>query len=153
MKFLMLPLLLLAAGCMQIDYTGKKFAASEYVKMYRSADEAEPGKYAIIGRFTVKARPQVHSYEVEDAVFDRAVEYGGDAVVPVDSFSGIHGAYNSDAEEFGTFDPADRKIPEKEKELFGTPKPLTGGDIWRGHNVYRFLLLKKSNFFNPVPKN
>lgn len=148
-NFFFTLLLLCCAGCMQIDYVGKKFPASGNVKIFRSEAEVPSGEYTIIGRFTVNTKTELHPYEVEDAIFERAAEYGGDAAVHVENFTARHGAYNSDEEEFGTFDPAQRKTPAKEKELFGAGKPLSGGDLWRNHNVYRYLLLKKSNSLNP----
>lgn len=152
MKIFLYALLVLSvcAGCMQIDYVGKKFSPSENVKIYRSEADIPTGEYTVIGRFTVSAKPKTHPYEVEDAIFDRAVEYGGDAAVMVDKFPAKHGAYNSDEEEFGTFDRSKSKTPAKEKELFGTGKPLTGGDLWSDRNIYRYLLLKKSKSLNPA---
>lgn len=150
-NFLLLPLLLLCgAGCMQIDYVGKKFTPSENVRIYRSQTDIPTGEYTIIGRFTASVKPSVHPYEVEDAVFDKSVEYGGDAMVLVKKKDIMHGAYNSDAEEFGTFDPANRKIPENEAALFGKSKPLSAGDMWSKRVVYHYLLLKKSSSLNPA---
>ena len=147
---MLLPLLLCAAGCMQIDYVGKKFAPSENVRVYRSQTDIPSGEYTIIGRFTASVKPSVHPYEVEDAVFDKSVEYGGDAMVLVKKKDVMHGAYNSDAEEFGTFDPANRKTPANEEALFGKSEPLSAGDMWSKRVVYHYLLLKKSSSLNPA---
>ena len=143
-KKLFWPLLglLLAAGCMQVDYVGRKFAPSRQVLVF-DADRPPPAdRYTIIGRFAVAAKPKVHPYEVEYEVRNRAAEYGGDAIQLVTSFDRLHSPYNTDAEEFGTPAPTDREPPEREKELFGAPKPLVSNVLWSKRREYRYLLLK-----------
>ncbi|MCI5779027.1 MAG: hypothetical protein MR051_04320 [Lentisphaeria bacterium] len=140
--FWLLPALLLGAGCMQVDYVGRKFAPSQQVLVY-DADRPPPAdRYTIIGRFTVTTKPKVHPYEVEYEIRNRAAEYGGDAIQLVKSFERFHGLYNTDAEEFGTPAPTEKEPPEREKKLFGAPKPLAGNAPMTKRREYHYLLLK-----------
>ena len=128
----LLPLLLLSAGCISVDYVGKKFApvSVAQVKVYQSAAEVPADKYVVIGRFTASSERRTHPFEVEYEVQTRGAEYGGDAICLVGEYIRPHSEYNSDVEEFGSPDLSQRKIPEKEKELFGSPVPLTSSTRW-----------------------
>ena len=62
---LLLPLL--CAGCVSVDYVGKKFAPvpTFHVKVYESASEVPADKYTVIGHFTASSPPDIHRFEVE----------------------------------------------------------------------------------------
>ena len=143
----MMILALFCAGCMQIDYTGRKFPAAgdRAVKVFNAPAELPPDVYTTIGRFTVVTRPKVHVYEVEEELYQRAQSYGADALCLISSATKAVGTYNTDAEEFGTPDPeVKQKTPAKESEKFGKPVKLTSGQPLGERRVYQYLVLKKS---------
>ena len=143
-SWILLPLLLLAAGCVSVDYTGRKFTPvpTMRVKVYQSSSEVPADKYAVIGHFTATCPPDVHPFEVEYEVQSRGAKYGGDAICLVKEYSRPHSAYNSEIEEFGSPDRSKRKIPKEEKARFGSPAPLAGDTKWKTRHVRQYVLLK-----------
>ncbi|MBO5667808.1 MAG: hypothetical protein J6S43_01650 [Lentisphaeria bacterium] len=148
MKFLPAAVIaLLLAGCVNIDYTGRKFTAQNAVRYSENRDEVPQG-YSIIGRFTVSSWYDVHPYEVEDAVLEKAGEYGGDILCLTSSAVVRHGVYTPNEREFGAPDIRERKIPETETGLFGTPAPLESATLQRKRRIFNYLLYKKTAEIN-----
>lgn len=148
MRLLLFLSLLLAAGCVRIDYVGKKFAPSgNVVKVYQSENDLPQDTYTIIGRFTVTARPDVHIYDVEDKVFRRATEYGGDAICLTRIDQRAHAVYNTEFEEFGATLPT-TATPENEKKLFGKRQKLESKRRNLKRKIYYYLVLKKTGDVN-----
>ena len=144
-----LVLLLLATGCVSVDYVGRKFPATDHVEVYTERQKMPQDKYTIIGRFTVTSRYKVSYYEAEDAVFRRAADYGGDAICLVSNNVEKQGVYNTPEQEFGSFDTAKRVIPENEKQ-FGKVQTLTDRNVIAKRRVVKFLLLRENKKFNPA---
>ena len=147
-KFLFLLLPFLFAGCMNIDYVGKKFAPTENVRYVENTDQVPMDDYTLIGRFTVKARPMYHPYDVEEVILEEAREYGGDLLCltksGIDSFS----VYTTNSQEFGAPKAEDRKISAEEKEKFGKIKPLSSRSAIKKRQVFHYLLYKKTDELN-----
>lgn len=148
MKFLpAIVAMLLFAGCINIDYTGRKFAPQKSVRYTENRDEVPQG-YSLIGRFTVSARHEIHPYEVEDAVMEKAGEYGGD-ILCLTSWSVVrHGVYTPNEHEFGAPDIKERKIPKAETKLFGTPAALESATLQKKRRQFNYLLYKKTADIN-----
>ena len=140
----------LFAGCVQVDYTGRKFApvAPGRIKFYRAESELPADKYTVIGRFTATSPTDIHRYESEYKVTNLGAEYGGDAVCLIREYRRPHGPYNSDVEEFGSPDPRKRRIPAAEKERFGKPEPLSSPPSQHERDVRIYLLLKDRDAVN-----
>ena len=150
MKWLFFLPLLFAAGCVRVDYVGKTFAPSgNTVKVYQSEKELPQDTFTIIGRFTVTAKPDVHVYDVEDKIFRRATEYGGDAVCLVKTVERAHAVYNTEHEEFGATLPT-KNTPPAEEKLFGKRKDLQTRHPDMKRKVYHYLLLKKTADVNRI---
>ncbi|MBQ9804305.1 MAG: hypothetical protein IJW35_05615 [Lentisphaeria bacterium] len=150
MKWLLFLSLLLAAGCVRVDYVGKTFAPTgNTVKVYQNEKELPQDTYTIVGRFTVTAKPDVHIYDVEDKVFRRAAEYGGDAICLVKTTERAHAVYNTELEEFGASLPT-KKTPQAEEKLFGKRKNLETRHPEMKRKIYCYLLLKKSADVNKL---
>ena len=150
MKWLFFLSLLLAAGCVKVDYVGKTFAPTgNIVKVYQSEKDLPQDTYTIIGRFTVTAKPDVHIYDVEDNVFRRAAAFGGDAICLVKTTERAHAVYNTEVEEFGATLPT-KTTPEAEKKLFGKRKNLEMKHPEMKRKIYHYLLLKKTADVNRI---
>lgn len=144
MKWILFAALLLAAGCVRMDYTGKKFEPTgNVVKVYQSESELPKETYTIIGRFTVTAKPDVHIYDIEDKVFRRATAYGADAICLVKTTERAHAVYNTEFEEFGATLPT-KNTPEAEKKLFGKRQELKTKHPENKRKVYHYLVLKNT---------
>lgn len=143
-KFLLLVMPMLITGCINIDYTGRKFTPEENVIYSTSASDVNMGEYTLIGRFTVHSKLRCHPYEVEDAVLEKSREFGGDILLLTDVKVVNHGVYTPNEREFGAPAPAERKISTEEAARFGKPAPLAS----RRNNVKRrefhYLLYKKT---------
>ena len=126
---LLLPLL--CAGCVSVDYVGKKFAPvpTFHVKVYESASEVPADKYTVIGHFTASSPPDIHRFEVEYKVQTRGAEYGGDAICLIRDVVRPHSVYNSEYEEFGSPNSRKRKTPKEEQERFGKQVPLNSRSV------------------------
>ena len=144
--FLLLPFLF--AGCMNIDYVGKKFAPTENVRYVENTDQVPMDDYTLIGRFTVKARPMYHPYDVEEAVLEEAREYGGDLLCLTNYEVSYFSVYTTNRQEFGAPKEEDRKISEEEKEIFGDIKPLSSNSAVNKRRVFHYLLYKKTDELN-----
>ena len=142
--FAMLPLIL--SGCLNIEYTGKKFAPQEYVKCALDESEIPLDDYIRIGRFTVRPSLNPHPYTVEEAVLEESRLYGGDILLKTGQKQLIRSTYTDNSEEFGAPDPAERKISAEEKKRFGEPTALTSPVLDRKHQqVYYYDLYKKKS--------
>jgi len=141
---------LLLAGCVNVDYVGRKFAPVPLhkVKVYLSRKDVPADKYLVIGRFTAKAKPRIHPYEIEYKVQQQGAEFGGDAICLTDSYIRPNGAYNTDLEEFGSPVPAKSIVSPKEKELFGKEVRLENATMWSKLRVCHYLLLKERDAVN-----
>ena len=139
----LLPLLLMT-GCMNVDYVGKKFPATEHVSVFKNREEMPQDKYTIIGRFTVRAEQKKSPYIVEEEILERAAKYGGDAICLTAVKVERYGNYNSEDQEFGSFPTHKRVQPENEKQ-FGKGKPLASTLAFAERNVYQYLLLKENS--------
>ncbi len=144
MKKLLLPLLpLILTGCLNIEYTGKKFTPQEHVKYVTAPDAVPLDDYILIGKFTVEPTHMPHPYVVEEAVLEKSREYGGDILLLNSAQLLPRHTHNTDAEEFGAPDPANRKVSEEEKKRFGEAAPLTSlPHRTRKKQIYRFSLYK-----------
>lgn len=153
MKYIaFLLILFFAVGCMNIDYVGKKFQPTDApVKIFASKNEIPDNQYTIIGRFTVSAKLKTHAYEVEEEIVKRAAEYGGDALCLTGTKIVSRGVYEHPDEEFGAAIPGSGKAAEKEKELFGTQKPLHSNNAWVQRQIFSYLLYKKSEDLKTLP--
>ncbi len=146
MKYILFALILLVtAGCMNIDYVGKKFQSTDgMVKVFASKAEVPENQYTVIGRFTVSAKLKTHAYKIEEEIVKRAAEYGGDAVCLAGSKIVKRGVYEHPDEEFGSAIPNSSTPSAREKELFGNANPLPGRNAWVERQVFSYLLYKKS---------
>ena len=136
---------LLLAGCMNIDYVGRKFTEQEYVKVVRSVNDVPLDDYTLIGKVTVAPSYKAHPYAVEDAVAEAAREFGGDILAPAGMKSHQRNVYADNSEEFGAPDIAERKISDEEKKRFGKTVPLRSPASGRLKRIYYFNLYKKSS--------
>ena len=145
-KFLTVLLPLILTGCMNIDYTGKKFAPQEHVKFVTQLSEVPLDDYILIGRFTADPHLKTHPYKVEEAVLEKSREYGGDILLFVSAKEVPRGTYKHNSEEFGAPDPAARKISAEEKERFGKPSPLASPrENRKKRRIYTYNLYKKKS--------
>lgn len=139
--------LLLLCGCsVSVDYTGQKFPAtpeSSEVKFWRSRQDMNLDEYAIIGRLTVTAYAGSDLYTFQKALLEKAREYGGDAVCQVEAKTIRHGAYATNAEEFGAPDVAKTVPPAIDPAQRGNPAPLKGESVYVLRKQVKALLLKK----------
>ena len=147
-KFVFLLMPLLFAGCMNIDYVGKKFSPTEQVRFTEKKEDIPLDEYTLIGRFTVKARLMYHPYEVEDAIIAKAQEFGGDYLCLTENFLTYYGVYTANNQEFGAPDLKKRKISDEEKKIFGEIKPLDSKSVSNQRREYHYLLFKKTDKLN-----
>ena len=141
---LMMLALVCAAGCMNIDYVGRKFSPTEDIRYCESREKIDFDRYTLIGRFTVTTTTRKHLYDVEDAVLEKAGEYGGNLLCPAGYAVVNHGAYTPNDREFGAPWPENSKTPEAEKERFGAPAALSGNPFHAKRQEFRFLLYKET---------
>lgn len=147
-KFFFFCLLAATAGCIQVDYTGKKFAPAGTVTHYTSLEEFHSKEnqddYLLIGRFTATGGIKKHPFEIEEKVLEKAREYGGDILCSAGRETRIQGICNNRKDEFGTPDVKNRKISKEESGKFGQIVPLTAERNGGLRNVFHFYLYKKS---------
>lgn len=151
----LLPLLLLLCGCtVDVDYTGQKFPVDKgnyNVKYFKSRQELDLDKYAIIGRFVVTAPARTDHYAFQKILMEKAMEFGGDAVCLVEASSVIHGAYTSNDDEFGAPHPG-TPAPEISPSQRGIPEALTGEKVKVRRQRVKALLLKERTVLNQLLK-
>ncbi len=147
-NFLLLCLLAATAGCIQLEYTGKKFSPTESVTHYNSLKEFHSREnqddYLLIGRFTASGGRKKHPFEIEEKVLEKSREYGGDVLCLTGREIRFHGHYDKNSQEFGAPDIKNRKISREESEKFGSIAPLTADREKSLRNIYHFHLYKKS---------
>ena len=147
-KFLFLFLLAACAGCIQVDYTGRKFEPTNKVTHYLSLEEFQAkvnqDDYTLIGRFTANAGRKKDPLDVEEKVLEYSQEFGGDILCNVGWEKRDHGHYDKSKHEFGAPDPYKRKHKPAELAKFGPIVPLTADREKGLRFVYTFYLYKKS---------
>lgn len=144
MLFALLPLLL--AGCLNVEYTGRKFAPQDSVKFTRNTADIPLDDYTMIGKFTVAPHFNPHPYEVEEAVLEKSREVGGDILLFVSAKAAPRSAYTPDSEEFGK--PVPRKASKAEQKILHEQSPLPQRHAARLRQVYEFKLYKKTSEVN-----
>lgn len=144
--FVFIPLLL--AGCINTDYTGRKFTAQQFVRYYENQDKADLSEYTLIGRLRVTAPLKYHPYEVEEAALEKAKEYGGDIICLTGNKISLHGVYTPNENEFGAPSLSERNIPAEEKEKFGNIVPLSSNAGTTKRRQFDYLLYKKTSEVN-----
>ena len=146
-KFLFLFLLAALSGCIQVDYTGKKFAPVDSVTHYVSLEEFHSREnqddYLLIGKFTAIGGRKKHPFEIEEKVLEKSRQYGGDILCFTGKETRFHGHYDKSAQEFGAPDLKKRKISKEESGKFGSISPLTADREKSLRNVFHFHLYKK----------
>ena len=143
MKYLIISAMIcLLAGCMNIDYTGRKFTPQEKVALCIHPKSANLDDLVLIGRFKVSAGTKVHPYEIEDALLEKAKEYGGDLLIIRPEGLTEDGVYLTNTQEFGT--PPAHKATTAEKKMFGKSAALSGHNVTFHRRKYTALLYKKS---------
>lgn len=149
MKLLIFALLtLVAAGCINVDYTGKKFTPTANVKYCESIEEVDLDNYTLIGRFDVSSRPKIHPYEVEEKVMAQAREFGGDILCLNEVKIVRHGAYTPNELEFGTPNLKNRKISAEERAKLGKIAPLNSKNETHQRRNFCYLLYKSTGEVN-----
>ena len=147
-KFLFFFLLAVCTGCIQVDYTGRKFEPTGNVKHYPSLEEfkakVNQDDYTLIGRFTATAGRKKHPLDVEEKVLEYSQEFGGDILCNVGWEKRDHGHYDKSKHEFGAPYPYKRKHKPAELAKFGPIVPLTADREKGLRLVYTFYLYKKS---------
>jgi len=137
-------LMILASGCIHVDYVGQKFSETpmskkvEYVPQDQEVDTTE---YLLIGRFTLWGKDSIDGYDIQKKLMEKAREYGGDAVHVVSLRSYQQGAYTRNINEFG-YHPETPQTPQ-EKEMFGKRVPLKEETMYEKRVVVHALLYKK----------
>ena len=144
-SILTIAVLLMLCGCVNIDYTGRKFPAQAQVQYVESLDEIQLDEYTLIGRFSVTSRMSVHPYDVEEEVLARAKEYGGDILLLTGVETIRNGVYTPNEQEFGT---PDRRRNPAEEARFGRRQPLTSNATSRELRSFEYLLYKKTSEVN-----
>ena len=138
---------ILLGGCVNVDYTGQKFAATPLhreVKFFRSRAELPQDGYTIIGRFVITAPEKSDLYTFQKELLERGRAYGGDAVCLV-SIEKVHvGAYDRRHEEHGV-PPVDAPPPAIEPSQLGARRALVGERTSSIRRRAKALLLKKSD--------
>ena len=146
-RLLLLLSLALLCGCsVSVDYTGQKFPATpehSEVKFLRSRQELNLDEYAIIGRMTVTAYAGSDKYTFQKALLEKTRELGGDAVCQVEAKTITHGAYATNAEEFGAPDVAASVPSAIDPGQRGNPAPLKGESVYVKRKLVKALVLKK----------
>lgn len=146
-KFSFFVLLLICSGCIQVDYTGRKFAPTTDVVHYPTVEEFKAKRnqddYILIGRFTATAGRKKHPLEVEEEVLEKSRQAGGDILCRVRWEKRDHGHYDKSDYEFGAPDPAKRQPNMKEISKFGPIVPLTADREKGTRHVFYYLLYKK----------
>lgn len=138
---LMILMLAGIAGCVNVDYTGRKFPEQESVRFVRSKSEVDLDRYTLIGRFTADSKTNSHPYYVEEAVMEKARKYGGDILCPNGVAVVRRGVYTPVEQEFG----APKTRENKADPRFGKPEALTGSPWSAYRREFYYLLYKKSS--------
>ncbi len=144
-SIMMTAVLLMICGCVDIDYTGRKFPAHPRVQYVESPDEIRLDEYTLIGRFSVTSRMSVHPYDVEEDVLARAKEYGGDILLLTGVKTIRNGVYTPNEQEFGA---PDRQRNPEEEARFGRQTPMPDSATFRQQRSFEYLLYKKTSEVN-----
>ena len=98
-KLLPAALLILAAGCVNVDYVGQTFPPipeGQPVTYFSSRNDIQPGKYRIIGRAVITTMRRFDKYDIRELLIDEARRRGADAVVLVGHKIVRRGVYERD---------------------------------------------------------
>ena len=93
--------LLLAAGCVFVDYVGQTFEPipeGKPVEYFAERKDVPPGKYRIIGRAVVTTSRRLDHYDIREILIDEARKRGSDAVVLVRQKRVRRGVYEREAD-------------------------------------------------------
>lgn len=144
-KILLLWLgIVLFSGCTNIEYTGQRFDAvpeNTDVIFFRSRQELDLEKYAIIGRIVLTVPLQSDIYAMKKAMLEKARSCGGDAVCMVGIERVSSGVYAGRHEEFGVPGP-EVQAPAITPSQRGIPLPLKGESVQIVKQRVRALVLK-----------
>ncbi len=144
-------LLLLAAGCVDIDYVGQTFdpiPEGTPVEYFADRKEIPTGKYRIIGRAIIHTTWRFDKYDIRELLLDEARKRGADAVVLADSKEIRRGVYERDQNlDGGDIAPATRVgtiYPDGEQKFISLDRsaPLQGEPHYRIELELRVLFLK-----------
>ncbi len=72
---------LLIAGCHNVNYFGDKYPPTEKIKLFYSEKDVPENVYKVIGRGIVSVDPKYFSDDVVDAMREKAMKVGADAVL------------------------------------------------------------------------
>jgi len=146
-------LMLAAAGCVNVEYTGQKFPAtpmSEKIEYFRERKDMPQDVYRIIGRFVLTLQEDADKYKIEEILRKKGREYGGDAVCVVSVEKVKIGTYTRNEDEFGAPAPAHsnqaRFKPDGaavEINSFGMQSSLKSEKTTVNRLIVKALLLKK----------
>ena len=144
-------LLLLTAGCVNVDYVGQVFEPipeNKPVEYFGSRGDIQPGKYRIIGRAVVSTTRRLDHYDIREILIDEARKRGADAVVLVGQKRVRRGVYarESDISAVDTA-PASKSanvLPGGQplEVSFDSTEPLQGEHHYRTELELRVLFLK-----------
>lgn len=147
-NFLLLTLLAFCAGCIQVEYTGRKFTPTDKVIHYPTMAEFQAkvnqDDYVLIGKFTATTGRTKHPLEVEEKILEKSRDYGGDILCLVHRERREHGLYTKSKHEFGAPDPAKRQPNAAELSKFGPIVPLSADREKGMRLVYYYYLYKKN---------
>ncbi len=71
----------LIAGCCSVNYFGDKYPPTEKVKLFYKEKDVPENVYKVIGRGIVSVAPKFFSEDVTDAMREKAMQVGADAVL------------------------------------------------------------------------
>jgi len=69
------------AGCYSVNYFGDKYPPTENIKLFYREKDVPENVYKVIGRGIVSVDPKFFSEDVIDAVREKAMKVGADAVL------------------------------------------------------------------------
>jgi RecA-family ATPase len=94
------PLLVLLAGCATVDYVGQSYESTTQVDIFY--DEADIDRdYTVMGRAIAKGDDMVSSDKIQQELMKKAREKGADAIV-IESFDRVYSGEHTEHSEDGT---------------------------------------------------
>ena len=147
-------LLLLIAGCVNVDYVGQNFAPipeGKPVTYFAERREVPPGKYRIIGRAVVSTWRRFDKYDAREFLMDEARRRGADAVVLVYHKAVRRGVYERESDVSAVdISPASNSgnvLPGGAELSISLDRsvPLEGEHHYRTEQELRVLFLKSKD--------
>ena len=147
-------LLLLAAGCVNVDYIGQTFdpiPEGTPVEYFGNREEIPAGKYRIIGRGVISTTRRLDHYDIREILIDEARKRGADAVVLVRQKRVKRGVYEreSDVSAVDTTPASDssnvKPGGERLEVSLDRSDPLVGEHHSRFELELRMLFLKSKD--------